>query len=152
MRFRLGRLAVSLIAVACGGPSTPQSPFGGNSKANVDAGTPEADVAFDRGPSAQKGASATGTVTVRPKSPWHINVDFPVKLELTASDGVTLSSPSQAKVDAQRYDDDALVFEVPYRVDACGAHEIKGNVDFALCRDEACAPVTEPVTVAVRAC
>ena len=44
------------------------------------------------------------------------------------------------------------LFEVPYRVDVCGAHEIKGNVDFALCRDEACAPVTEPVTATIGVC
>jgi hypothetical protein len=140
--------ALATVAIGCGGPAAPKSPFSGKAKASAqDVGEPEAHVRFEMPTTAPgKGAVATATVTVTPKSPWHINVDFPVKLELSSSAGITLPSPSLAKVDAQRYDGDALVFEVPYRVDTCGAQEITGNVDFALCRDEACAPVTEPVT------
>ncbi len=156
MSSHAARLVAALTLVAaCGAPSAPKSPFGKDKDkagATEEVGDPQARVTFDMPSKPDRGDVATATVTVTPQSPWHINVDFPVKLQLSSSSGVTLPSPTQAKVDARRYDGDALVFEVQYRVDTCGDHEITGNVDFALCRDEACAPVTEPVSATVGVC
>lgn len=156
MTYGLRSLLLAAAALAaCGGPSPAESPFAkGKAKpgAGQQVGDPQAQVTFDTPTRPGRGDVATATVTVTPRSPWHINVDFPVTLQLSSTGGITLPSPTQAKVDARRYDGDALVFEVPYRVDSCGAHEITGNVDFALCRDEACAPVTEPVTATIGVC
>ena len=97
------------------------------------------------------GKEAMAKVTVHPVSPWHMNLDFPVSLELESVDGVAFVLQRQRKSDAERLDDDGLVFAVPFTVHAPGDKRIEGKIKFAVCGDQACDPVSLPVTIDVRA-
>lgn len=96
-------------------------------------------------PRASRGQEALARVKIKPQSPWHMNREYPATLELKASKNITLVSPVQRKDDAERYDDDALVFSVLFTPETKGTHRIEGEVDFAVCGDASCGPVTAPV-------
>lgn len=94
----------------------------------------------------------SGRVSVLARAPWHLNLEFPAKLRLRGTEGVRLSSPAQQTTDAARYDEDALVFDVPFTVHRCGQQTIDGEIDFAVCDDGSCAPSSEPVAMSIAAC
>jgi hypothetical protein len=101
---------------------------------------------------AARNQPTAGRVSVVAHAPWHLNLDFPAKLRLRGSEGVRLTAPAQQKADAARYDEDALVFDVPLTVHRCGEQQIDGEIDFAVCDDGSCAPSSEHVAMSVAAC
>ncbi len=98
---------------------------------------------------APPGKEALAKVHVDPRKPWHMNTDFPVALKIDHTAGVTLEAPEQLKDDAERFDDDGLVFALPFTPTSDGPKRIAGEVQFAVCGDAACAPETVPVDFTV---
>lgn len=99
-------------------------------------------------PQTARGREAIAHVRVRPKAPWHMNLDYPAKLRLQAPADVELVAPVLRKDDAQRFDDQALEFSVLFTPKADGARTIEGQLDFAVCGDDACGAVTESLQLA----
>lgn len=99
-------------------------------------------------PKATKGAEAIARVHVAPTGPWHMNLDYPAKLRLASSNDIALDAKLLRKADAERYDDDGLVFSVLFTPNKKGEHTIDAEIDFAVCGDAACGPVTEAVQLA----
>ncbi len=96
-------------------------------------------------PPAEAKAGEAGKVTVKvvPKKPWHMNLDFPTSLKVDAPEGVTVANASQKKADAVKLDDEHCEFAVDFTPAAAGEQTFTGKFKFAVCQDEACAPVTE---------
>ncbi|MEX1361851.1 MAG: hypothetical protein AB1Z98_01915 [Nannocystaceae bacterium] len=99
-------------------------------------------------PQTVRGQEAIARVRVQPNAPWHMNLEYPAKLRLKSSDSVELDTNLLHKTDAERFDGDALVFSVLFTPQAKGNHAIDAEVDFAVCGDAACGPVTEAVQLA----
>jgi len=99
-------------------------------------------------PQATRGQESLARVRVRPKSPWHMNLDYPAKLNLEAPADVGLQSPHLTKLDAERFDDGALVFSVLFTPQEKGSRTIQAELDFAVCGAAACGSVTESVELA----
>ncbi|MCA9656658.1 MAG: hypothetical protein H6712_17835 [Myxococcales bacterium] len=99
-------------------------------------------------PKTMRGQEAIARVRVEPKAPWHINLDYPAKLRLQSSEAIELDATLLHKDDAERFDGEALVFSVLFTPQAKGQHSIAAEVDFAVCGDAACGPVTEAVQLA----
>lgn len=95
-----------------------------------------------------QGTEAIARVRVNPTKPWHMNLEYPAKLRLEPTAGVALDAKLLRKTDAERLDDDALVFSVLFTPKAKGQHTIEAEIDFAVCGDAACGPVTEAVELA----
>ena len=89
---------------------------------------------------------ATATVSVSPKGPFHVNLEYPVKLTITAPDGVTLEKQKQTKDDAKRFVKEGLDFEVGFVADGTGKKSFSGELKFAVCTDTDCKPSTEKVS------
>ncbi|HEY8375449.1 MAG TPA: hypothetical protein VIK91_03125 [Nannocystis sp.] len=159
-------LLVLALAVACGGePKKSGSPEAkapevaqGAAKAQPEAPAAPADnkVKVVDGPGddrfalrivppedAAVGREGTIMVAAVPKAPWHINLDFPTKLALSAPDGVTLSKAELGKSDAAKLDEQSAEFAVTFTPSSAGEKVFTGEFKFAVCQDEACAPVTE---------
>ena len=96
-------------------------------------------------PPAEAKAGEAGKVTVKvvPKKPWHMNLDFPTSLKVDAPEGVTVTKASQKKADAVKLDDEHCEFAVDFTPASAGEQTFTGKFKFAVCQDEACAPVTE---------
>ena len=86
-------------------------------------------------------------VTVVPRAPWHMNLDFPTSLALTAPSGVTLVKAELKKGDATKLDEQSAEFDVKFTAAAAGEQTFNGKFKFAVCQDEACSPVTEEFAV-----
>jgi len=99
-------------------------------------------------PQMTRGQEAIARVRVQPKAPWHMNLEYPAKLRLEASDEVSLDQALLKKGDADRFDDQELVFSVVFTPEARGSQTIEAEVDFAVCGQAACGPVTEAVRLA----
>jgi hypothetical protein len=95
-------------------------------------------------PEAKAGQESKVTVKVVPKEPWHMNLDFPTSLAVTASDGVALSKDKLKKADAE-LSEASCQFDVAFTPAKAGDAKFTGEFKFAVCQDEACAPVTENV-------
>jgi hypothetical protein len=95
-----------------------------------------------------RGREAIAHVRVHPTAPWHMNLEYPAKLKLRAPADVQLVAPVLRKDDAQRFDDQALEFSVLFTPQARGPRKIQAELDFAVCGDAACGPVTESIELA----
>ena len=95
------------------------------------------------------GREGTVKVTVVPKAPWHMNLDFPTSLAIGAPDGVTLAKQEMKKADADKLDENSAEYSVKFTPAAAGDKSFTGKFKFAVCQDEACSPVTEEVAFKV---
>jgi len=95
------------------------------------------------------GHEVIAKIHIKPKAPWHMNTEFPVALHVKAPSDVDVELSDQDAGDAQCFDDDCLVFLIPFTPKAQGAKELKTQVKFAVCGDSACAPDTVDVDLQV---
>lgn len=95
------------------------------------------------------GSDAMVTVKIVPQGEWHMNLDFPTSLTMTASEGVALAKEKLVKADALKLDDTGCDFGVGFTPSTAGEKSFKGKLKFAVCQDEACAPKTEEVEFVV---
>lgn len=146
----IGALALSACEAGTASRPAPQdqpSPEAPKTAAEAPA-EPSYTVDVEVPPDAKRGQEAIARVRVQPKAPWHINLEYPAKLRLRSSDAVELDTTLLRKDDAERFDDEALVFSVLFTPQAKGPQSIAAEVDFAVCGDAACGPVTEAVQLA----
>lgn len=131
------------------GPATAKAD-GGDKVKVVEGAAPGGDDRYAlqiEAPEAKAGQETTVTVKVVPKSPWHMNLDFPTSLKLDAApSGVTLAKAELKKADA-KLDEAGCQFDVKLTAAQPGDQVLSGKFKFAVCQDEACSPVTENVEV-----
>ena len=92
------------------------------------------------------GKVGAAQVRVVPAEGYHTNKEFPTKLTVTAPAAVTVARATQSAADAKAFSPDRLEFEVGFTATAAGAHEILGDLRFAVCTPQTCIPVKEKVT------
>ncbi len=157
-----------VVLVACGGeqkPTSPDAKVPEKTAAATPAKAPEADtkvkVVEGANPTEDRyalkidpvegkvGQENTVLVTVVPKAPWHMNLDFPTSLAVTAPGDVKLSKGDQNKADAIKLDENSAEFGVKFTTAAAGDKAFTGKFKFAVCQDEACSPVTEELNFRV---
>ena len=97
-------------------------------------------------PTAKTNERAVARVSIRPKGAFHVNVDYPTKLKITAPDGVKLEKDVQRGPDAAKFEKGALDFEVAFTADGAGTKSFSGELKFAVCTDTECKPSTEKVS------
>jgi hypothetical protein len=93
-------------------------------------------------PEAQSGQESKVTVRVVPKEPWHMNLDYPTSLAVNAGQDVALAKDKLKKADAE-LSEKSCAFDVAFTPKQAGDAKFTGEFKFAVCQDEACAPVTE---------
>lgn len=132
------------------GEPTDSKPAGGTKViAGEDPTEARYEMRVDPPADAVAGREGTVKVTVVPKAPWHMNLDFPTSLALSPPDGVTLAKAELKKADARKLDENSAEFDVKFTPAAAGDKQFTGKFKFAVCQDEACSPVTEEVAFKV---
>ncbi|HEY6180287.1 MAG TPA: hypothetical protein VIX73_37855 [Kofleriaceae bacterium] len=109
-------------------------------------------------PDAKAGAEAVARVTVTPGKGYHVNTEYPTKLQLTPPSGVTLPKAEftagghdKAKGDAAELAEQGLVFAVKLTPTASGSYTINGKFKFAVCDASQCLPKKEAIAITVAA-
>jgi hypothetical protein len=96
-------------------------------------------------PEATAGQESKVTVRVVPKDPWHMNLDYPTSLAVQSTGGAAALAKDKLKKDDGTISEKECSFDVAFTPKAAGDANFSGEFKFAVCQDEACAPVTENI-------
>lgn len=72
------------------------------------------------------------------KGEWHVNVEYPAKLEVAAAEGFEVAKPVLRKEDAAQFDEGQLRFEVPLTPSRAGELPVQFKLKFGLCSGDRC--------------
>jgi hypothetical protein len=103
------------------------------------------------------GAEVVAKITLTPTAAYHVNMDFPIKLQLDAPQNVTLAKTElkaggpAKQGDAEALDERQLVFAVKLTPTQSGNYTINGSFKFAVCTDTQCLPKKEPIAIQIAA-
>jgi hypothetical protein len=80
---------------------------------------------------------------------YHVNQDYPIRVDLKAPGDVKLDKTTLGKPDAAQFSEASARFSLPFSATA-GAHELTATVDFAVCTKETCLPDQRTVALALQ--
>ena len=86
-------------------------------------------------------------IALESRGPWHVNQEYPIRVDLNAEPGVTLPRTELAKGDAEELGETKVRFLAAVEPASAGIHDVSCDVSFALCTDDNC--VLEKRTVAL---
>lgn len=89
------------------------------------------------------------TIKVVPAASWHVNLEYPTKLQVEAPSGVEVAKAEQGKGDAVALTEDNCEFAVTYTASEAGAKAFSGELRFAVCQEDACVPKSETLAFEV---
>jgi len=92
---------------------------------------------------AKVGQESKVSIRVIPQGEWHMNLEYPTKLEITPPAGTTVAKPKLAKADAIKLDEQSCEFAISFTPSEAGDKTFTGEFKFAVCQEEACVPKTE---------
>lgn len=121
-------------------------PVEGEAKVAVASGSPATDKEYTLQidpEEAKVGQESKVSIRVIPQGEWHMNLEYPTKLEVTAPAGTTVAKPQLAKADAIKLDEQSCEFAVTFTPQEAGDKTFTGEFKFAVCQEEACVPKTE---------
>ncbi|HEY4241400.1 MAG TPA: hypothetical protein VGM88_16375 [Kofleriaceae bacterium] len=134
--------------------ASPATPAGGGTADRFKLKPEEGTLAITVPADAKAGAETTATIKVTPNTGYHVNVDYPIKLELTAPDGVKLAHATlvaggheKSKGDADALDETQLVLPVKMTAAAAGTYTVNGTFNFAVCDKDQCLAKKEQVAI-----
>lgn len=158
---------IALAATACGDEDetsdtvTAEPPETGESAGEPQAAAEEAGEAAEAEGAAEAGpvvedpsfelrADATGpyssgelgqfAITLTPRGEYHVNEEYPIRVELEAPAEVGLSKTELARDDTAEFGEQRARFDVPFTPTGAGEHRVNAKVDFAVCTPENCIP------------
>ena len=91
------------------------------------------------------GAEAVASVKVTPGAGYKVNEEYPTKLTLQPTEGVTTAKAVLLKADAAKFDKHELAFNVKLTAAKAGTYTVNGTLAFAVCTDATCDPKTEKI-------
>jgi hypothetical protein len=112
--------------------------------------TPPADTAA--------GTEAVAKIVVTPKTGYHVNTEYPIKLTLDPPANVKLDKQEltagghdKAKGDAEALDETQLVLAIKMTPAQSGSYTINGTFKFAVCDKDQCLAKKEPIAIQIAA-
>lgn len=93
------------------------------------------------------GQAGTFGVTLTPGAGYHVNEEYPIRVELTAPAEVTLPKATLARADAADFGPTKAHFEVPFTAAVEGERRVQLTVGFAVCTPERCMPDERTLSV-----
>lgn len=87
-------------------------------------------------------------IELQSRGEWHVNQEYPIRVDLAAPEGVALPKAELLKDDAKEFGEDKVRFLAEVEPSAAGTHEVSCDVSFALCTEENC--ILERRTVAMQ--
>lgn len=94
-------------------------------------------------PAARVNAKASVSVHIEGASGYHFNIDYPARLTITAPSGVTVEKDKLTAKDAVKFAKDGADFAVNFTATTPGKKSFTGELKFAVCTENDCAPQTE---------
>jgi hypothetical protein len=101
-------------------------------------------------PSYAAGQAGVVKLSLEPRGGYHVNQDYPIRVDLKGPGGLKLQKPSLSRADAAEFGEQVARFELPFTGEQQGAHELTATVDFAVCTKETCVPDQRTVALNVQ--
>jgi hypothetical protein len=86
-------------------------------------------------------------IALESRGEWHVNQDYPIRVDIEAAPGVTIAKAELVKDDAKEFGDEKVRFLASVEPSTAGTHEVTCDVSFAMCTEENC--ILEKRTVAM---
>jgi hypothetical protein len=93
------------------------------------------------------GTPAELEIALEPRGEWHVNEEYPIRVDIKAPEGVNVPKAELVKDDAKEFGADKVRFLASVEPSAAGTHEVSCDVSFAMCTEENC--ILEKRTVAM---
>ena len=87
-------------------------------------------------------------IALEGRGEWHVNQEYPIRVDLKAAPGVALKKNELVKDDAKEFGEDKVRFLAGVEPSAAGEHDVTCDVSFAMCTEENC--ILEKRTVAMQ--
>ncbi|MGB5810743.1 MAG: hypothetical protein WBG86_09450 [Polyangiales bacterium] len=94
------------------------------------------------------GKAGEVAIALEGRGEWHVNQDYPIRIDLRAGPDVGLQRDALSKDDAKEFTDTNARFVAGVEPAKAGSHEVTCDVSFAMCTDENC--VLERRTLAMQ--
>lgn len=104
-------------------------------------------VSLDIPADAASGKEIVAKVKVTPGSGYKMNQEYPTKLTVQPTDGVTAAKAVLQKGDAAKFDNHELAFDVKLTPAKAGTYTVNGTLAFAVCTEATCDPKTEKIAI-----
>ena len=88
-------------------------------------------------------------LTLEARGGYHVNQEYPIRVDLKAPGDVKLEKTTLGKPDAAQFSEQSARFDLPFSATA-GAHDLTAVVDFAVCTKETCLPDQRTVALALQ--
>lgn len=105
-------------------------------------------LALEPAPQYLAGQAASLRLVLQAKGGYHVNQDYPIRVDLKAPAGLKLAKSSLGKPDAAAFGEQSASFDVGFSADK-GAQYVSATVDFAVCTADTCVPDQRTVATAV---
>jgi hypothetical protein len=77
-------------------------------------------------------------IALESRGEWHVNEEYPIRVDLKAAPGVAIPKAELVKDDATEFGEEKVRFVAAVEPSAAGEHEVTCDVSFALCTEENC--------------
>lgn len=94
----------------------------------------------------EPGKDASMHVVLKSQGKFHVNEEYPMKVEPKAPTGVTFKKKVWEKGDAKEFGETVARFEMPFKAEK-GTHQVEVHVWFAVCTPENCMPEERTLSV-----
>ncbi|MFW2387562.1 MAG: hypothetical protein ACN4G0_04455 [Polyangiales bacterium] len=94
------------------------------------------------------GKSGEVEIALEGRGDWHVNEEYPIRIDLKAAPAVALKQTELVKDDAKEFGEDRVRFLAGVEPSAAGEHDITCDVSFAMCTEENC--ILEKRTLAMK--
>jgi hypothetical protein len=89
------------------------------------------------------GQEGTAQVVLEATGEYHLNKEFPTKLDVQAPEGVTVGKPKQTVADASSFEHKSATWDVKFTPTAAGEKSLGAEFRFAVCTETTCDPKKE---------
>jgi hypothetical protein len=86
-------------------------------------------------------------IALQSRGEWHVNEDYPIRVDLKGGSGIKIGERELVKDDAKEFGAEKVRFVTSVEPTATGDHEVTCDVSFAMCTEENC--ILEKRTVAM---
>jgi hypothetical protein len=88
-------------------------------------------------------------LTLEARGGYHVNQDYPIRVDVTAAPGLKLDKTSLGRTDATQFTEEKAAFALPFSAPG-GSYDLTATVDFAVCTKETCVPDQRTVALALQ--
>jgi hypothetical protein len=133
-------------AATAGAPNASSRPagptFDSESPARIETSTCALELTSEpvRGERASTAQPSRIALVLEGRGGYHVNLEYPLRVELGGSSGAQLAKVTLGPVDASELSESSARFDTHVRWKAAGPHWLAARVQFAVCTADACVP------------